>query len=210
MSSPISPALTATSSSSASAARWGRRWRAWPARGARTSASSRVARFSDAGLRDSLAVARHRDDRLRPARSARGGGAADASKNVIFMAGFKFGADAATVADLGDERAVPAMVAETFTASPHRRLLDRLRLSVRRRRRRRRRRGHRSTPPGEYANLLPRPRAHVRVPLRAQRHARPAVPAELRDRSALRRAARHRREGAATASRSTSRWAMST
>ena len=105
---------------------------------------------------------------------------------------------------------VPAIVAETFKAS---RIVafstgcvypfapvDERRLDG----------GRAARSAGRICRLLPRPRAHVRIPLGAPRHARPAVPAELRHRPALRRPARHRARRCATASRSTSPWAMST
>ena len=114
-------------------------------------------------------------------------------------------------ADLGHERARPGHRRRDLRGLAHRRLLDGVRLSVRAGGRRRRDRGHAGhAAAGRLRLLLRRPRAHVRAFLRAARHARPHRPPQLRHRHALRRAARHRRQGARRASRSTSPWATST
>ena len=94
---------------------------------------------------------------------------------------------------------VPALVAEVFRAVAHRRLLDRLRLSA----------SCRSTAAAPTEDMAPcrRPattpqscvgRERMFEYFSAQaRHAGPPGPAQLRDRHALRRAARRRRQGAA-------------
>ena len=114
-------------------------------------------------------------------------------------------------ADLGDERAGAGDGRRGLHGLAHRRLLDRLRLSVRAGRQRRRDRGRAAVPPpGDYAtSCVGRERMFEYFSARA-RHAGPPVPAELRDRHALRRAARHRPQGARRRADRSRRWAMST
>ena len=98
------------------------------------------------------------------------------------------------VADLGDECACAGAGGAGISTRPHRRVLDRLRLSLRAggRQRRRRKRGAQSA--RRIRAILRRPRAHVRIFFEAIFDARPAVPAELRHRYALWRAARYREQ----------------
>ena len=140
-------------------------------------------------------VARHRDDRLRPARPRGGRNAAEGEERHLHGR-LQVRRSRQPVHDLGDERARPGLRRGGLQGEPHRRLLDRLRLSLRAGARAAARPRGPARSAGRICRLLPRPRAHVRIPLGALRHAGPAVPAELRHRPALRRAARHRAEGA--------------
>ena len=129
--------------------------------------------------------------------------------NIVFMAGRKFGAEGNLSLTWAMNAHVPALVAQAFRAFAHRRVLDRLRLSVRAGHRQGRRRELAPDPPGEYAQSCVGRERMFEYFSRKFSHAGPAVPAELRDRHALRRAARHRHQGLARASRSTSASAMS-
>ena len=155
-----------------------------------------VARFSEPGVREALVkagvepIAADLLDRAQLEKLPK-------AANVVFMAGRKFGATGDVPLTWAMNVQVPAMVAEVFKDFAHRRLLDGLRLSVRAGGERRRERGHAAGAAARrLRHLLRRPRAHVRVFLRQARHAGPSVPPELRDRHALRRAARHRPQGA--------------
>ena len=152
-----------------------------------------VARFSEKGLRESLTahgiecIAADLLDRAQI-------DALPKLPNVIFMAGRKFGAS-------GHEDLTWAMNALRAGAGrrglrglAHRRLLDRLRLSLCRCAARRRDRSDADDAAARrLRQFLRRARADVPVFLAHARHARPHHPAQLRDRHALRRAARRRR-----------------
>ena len=130
--------------------------------------------------------------RLRPARSRPRSRRCRRRRNIVFMAGRKFGAEGNPSLTWAMNVHVPALVAQAFPAS---RIVafstgcvypfvpvdgsgaDR---------------GHGAQPARRIRPVLRRPRAHVRIFLAQVRHARPPVPAQLRDRHALRRAARHR------------------
>ena len=169
-----------------------------------------VARFSDRGVRAGLekagveTVACDLLDR-------RAVEALPRLANVVFMAGHEVRRVGQSGADLGHERACPGDRRGSLRRLAHRRLLDGVRLPVRACRRRRRHRGHAGRPPpGEYAySCVGRERMFEHFSARL-RHARPHHPAQLCHRHALRRAARHRHQGAGRASRSTSPWATST
>ena len=113
------------------------------------------------------------------------------------------------VADLGDECPRPCAGGAGLSELADRGVLDRLRLSVRAGRRQGRRRKPFAQSARRIRAILRRARAHVRIFLAQVLDAGPAVPAQLRDRHALRRAARHREQRSCRASRSTSASAMS-
>ena len=95
--------------------------------------------------------------------------------------------------DLGDERARAGAGRRGVRGLAHRRLFDRLRLSVRQCAARRRDRGDAGHAAARrLRQFLRRARGHVPVFLAHARHARPHHPAQLRDRHALWRAARRR------------------
>ena len=152
-----------------------------------------VARFSEKGLREKLAALRHRMHRGRSARPQADRGAAEARRTWCSW-------PAASSAPSGHEDLtwamnahVPALVAEAFAGSrivaystgcvyPY--------VDV-----------HHggateatpaTPPPGAYANSCVAREAHVPVFLAHARHAGPHHPPQLRDRHALRRAARRR------------------
>ena len=116
--------------------------------------------------------------------------------NVVFMAAMKFGASGNPALTWAMNVHAPAIVAETFAASrivafstgcvyPFVPVDGR------------RHRGHaRRAAAGRLRLLVRRPRAHVRAFLGAAGHPWPHRPAQLRHRHALRRPARHRRQGA--------------
>ena len=113
--------------------------------------------------------------------------------------------------DLGDERACAGAGRRGVRGLAHRRLFDRLRVPLCQRAARRRDRGDAGRPAARrLRQFLPRARRHVPVFLAHARHARPHHPPQLRDRHALRRAARRRARGCTRASRSISPPATST
>ena len=154
-----------------------------------------VARFSDAAVRDRLhgwGVETIAVDLLDRAALQ----ALPRVANIVFAAGHKFGASGNPALTWAMNTWLPGMVAETFAAS---RIVAFSTGNVypltapssggaEREQRARADRRIRAVVPG--------PRASVRVLLRPARHARAHLPPELRDRSALRRVARHRDEGA--------------
>ena len=123
--------------------------------------------------------------------------------NVVFAAGHKFGATGNPGLTWAMNALVPALVAESFRDVAHRRLLDRQRLPAEHDRPARGERGDAGRPGRRVRAELRRARAHVRVLLDEVRHAGPDLPPQLRDRHALRRARRHRRQDQARPGRST-------
>ena len=112
-------------------------------------------------------------------------------QNIVFMAGRKFGAEGDLSLTWAMNAHVPALVAQAFriraswrsrpaVSIPSCRSMAKARTKMSARSARR------------ICAILRRARAHVRVFLAAIRDAGPVVPAQLRDRHALRRAARHR------------------
>ena len=83
--------------------------------------------------------------------------------NIVFMAGRKFGAEGDLSLTWAMNAHVPALVAQAFPRVAHRRVLDRLRLSVRAGGRQRRRRGRGAQSARRIRAILRRPRAHVRI-----------------------------------------------
>ena len=155
-----------------------------------------VARFSEPGVREALVKAGVEPIAGRPARSRAAREAAEGRQRRLHGRP-QVRRHRRRAAHLGDERAGAGDGRRGLQGLAHRRLLDRLRLSVRAGRERRRHRGRAAGAAARrLRHLLRRPRAHVRVFLRQARHAGPPVPAELRDRHALRRAARRRPQGA--------------
>ena len=167
-----------------------------------------VARFSEPGVKEWLRGARHRDHQLRPAGRGRDQRAAEIAKHHLHGRA-QIRRRRQSGADLGDELARAGAGRAGLSGLAHRRLLDRLRLSVRARRRQRLGRNHAAQSARRICAILRRARAHVRIFLAPVQNAGPAVPPELCDRHALWRAARHRHQGARRASRSTSASAMS-
>ena len=156
-----------------------------------------VARFSEPGAARGAGAGRRRDDRRPTCSTAPRSRALPKAANVVFMAGRKFGATGDVPLTWAMNVQVPAMVAEVFKASRIVAFSTGCVYPVRAGRERRRDRGRAAGAAARrLRQLLRRPRAHVRVFLGAARHAGPAVPAQLRDRHALRRAARHRPQGA--------------
>ena len=157
-----------------------------------------VARFSDPAVRE---AARARTaSRRSPATCSTAAPIAALPKlpNVVFAAGHKFGATGDPALTWAMNAHVPALVAERFRGVADRRLLDRQRLSASSGVGTAARREDDAARAGRRVRaVVPRPRAHVRVLLGQPRHAGPDLPPQLRDRHALRRAARHRVEGAA-------------
>src|SRR5450432_460731 len=94
--------------------------------------------------------------------------------------------------DLRDERPCPCPGRASLWGIANRGVLHRLRLSVRADRRQRRRRGAGAQSARRIRAILRRARTHVRIFLAQILNARAPIPAELRHRHALRRAARHR------------------
>ena len=202
---------TATSWCWASAARWARRWRAWPSGRRRGKRVIGVARFSEPGVREALGQGRRRADRRPTCSIARALESAAEGRQRRLHGRPQVRRHRRRAAHLGDERAGAGDGGRGVQGLAHRRLLDRLRLSLRAGRQRRRDRGRAAGAAARrLRQFLRRPRAHVRVLLGPARHAGPPVPPELRDRHALRRAARRRPQGARRRDRSTSPWAMST
>ena len=119
-----------------------------------------VARFSEADLRGKLnaygvdAIACDLLDRAAVQKLPQ-------TRNVVFMAGRKFGAQDNPALTWAMNVHVPAIVAEHFRDLPHRRLLHRLRLSVRCHRQPRRDRGHPAIRPRRIRQFLHRARADV-------------------------------------------------
>ena len=131
--------------------------------------------------------------------------------NIVFMAAMKFGATGNPALTWAMNVHVPAIVAETFPAArivafstgcvyPFVPVAER----------RGDRGDARRAAAGRLRQLLRRPRAHVRAFLRAPRHARPHRAPQLRDRHALRRAARRRHQGARRRRNRSSPWGTST
>ena len=83
--------------------------------------------------------------------------------NIVFMAGRKFGAEGDLSLTWAMNAHVPALVAQAFAGFPDRRVLDRLRLSVRRRQRQGRRRNAGAQSARRIRAILRRARAHVRI-----------------------------------------------
>ena len=129
--------------------------------------------------------------------------------NIVFMAGRKFGAEGDLSLTWAMNAHVPALVAQAFpdsrivafstgcvypfvpsTAKAPTRAVS-------------------PNPPGEYAQSCVGRERMFEYFSHKFANARPAVPAELRDRHAIWRAARHREQGSCRASRSTSASAMS-
>ena len=153
-----------------------------------------VARFSAHGLEEGLrahGVETVRADLLERSEIDRLPRAA----NVVFMAGQKFGTSGAPSQTWAMNTLLPAYVAEAMAGKPDRGVLHRLRLRVRTCRLGRRDRGDAPHAAGRVRGELRRPGAHPPVALGAAWNPRPAVPAQLRDRPALRRPARRRPAG---------------
>ena len=87
--------------------------------------------------------------------------------NIVFMAGRKFGAEGDLSLTWAMNSHVPALVAQAFAGFAHRRVLDRLRLSVRAGGRQGLGRGHGAQSARRIRAILRRARAHVRVFLAA-------------------------------------------
>ena len=186
----------AISSSSASPARWGRRWRAWPsARRRRAASSASPASATARCATGSASTASRRSPAtcsIAP-RSPR----CPTRRTSIFAAGHKFGASGAPALTWAMNTHVPALVAERYRAA---RIVAFSTGNV-----------YGLVPVGgagaseatradagrRVRAVVPRPRAHVRVLLGEARHAGPHRPPQLRDRHALRRRLRCRREGLA-------------
>ena len=112
-----------------------------------------VARFTEKGLREKLDRARASNASRPICSTASRSSALPKLPNVIFMAGRKFGAAGHEAFTWAMNAHVPALVAESFRRLAHRRVLDRLRVPLRRRAARRRDRGDADAPPpGDYAN----------------------------------------------------------
>ncbi len=169
-----------------------------------------VARFSEPGLREKLTacgiecIAADLLDREQIE-------ALPKLANVVFMAGRKFGSSGHEDLTWAMNAHVPALVAEAFAGSrivaystgcvyPY----------VERAARRRDRGDAGDAAARRLRQFLRRARGHVPVFLAHARHARPHHPAQLRDRHALRRAARRRDARAHRARRSISPPATST
>ena len=201
---PTSRRSTATSCCSASAARWGRRWRGWRAAPRPSSASSPSPASATRPSRR-----RSRPQGVEPIRADLLDRAAIAGlprvPNVILMAGHKFGTSDAPSRTWATNTILSGFVAEAMAGEPDRRVLDRQRLPVPARRLAAARREDEPLlpAPGDYAASCIGPRARAALVLRDARHAGPDLPAQLRDRPALRRAPRRRRARCATASPST-------
>ena len=118
-------------------------------------------------------------------------------QNIVFMAGRKFGAEGDLSLTWAMNAHVPALVAQAFCHSRIVAFSTGCVYPVRARRRQGIGREHAAQPARRICAVLRRPRAHVRIFLAQIFDAGPAVPAELRHRHALRRAARHRDQGPA-------------
>ena len=115
--------------------------------------------------------------------------------NVVYLAGFKFGASAAPHRTWAMNALLPALVAERFSAA---RVVALSTGNVYPQVPVGRRRSHGADAAGAGGRVravVPRTRAHVRVHGGDARHAIGADPPQLRDRPALRRAGRRRRKG---------------
>ena len=138
-----------------------------------------VARFSEAGVRKKLetcgieTIACDLLDRAEVATLPQ-------IRNVIFMAGRKFGAQTDPALTWAMNVHVPAIVAEFFRGSRIVRLLDRLRLSVRRGRKPGRERSHSVGAAWRIRKFLRRTRTDLRIFFATSRHTGPSVPPELR------------------------------
>ena len=117
--------------------------------------------------------------------------------NVIFMAGQKFGTTGAPAHDLGDEHDRPGELRRALPRLAHRRVLDGQRVRAHADRVRRVARDRRARAGRRVRGVVPGARARVRAVRRAAWNARRDRAAQLRDRSALRRARRHRAQGEA-------------
>ena len=162
-----------------------------------------VARFSDPARRGGAGGARSRADPRRPARprsdrapAARAERDPDGRPQVRH--------ERRAVAHVGDEHHPADVRRRGDGGEPDRGVLDRQRLPVRPGRLGRRD-GGRAAPAGSrrLRGELHRPRAGAALVLRDARHAGPDLPAQLRDRPALRRACTTSRARCATASPST-------
>ena len=181
------------------------------ARGAGQARRSASRASRSRGLRERWR-ARRRDASRATCSTATRSRACRRSPNVVFMAGHEVRLDRRRAPHLGDERAragARRRGVRGARASSRSRPAASIR-SCRSTAAARPRTRPPTPPPGEYANsCVGRERMFEHFSRRA-RHAGPADPAQLRDRHALRRAARRGAQGAATASRSTSPWATST
>ena len=155
-----------------------------------------VARFSEPGVKDWLqarGIETINCDLLDEAAIK----ALPKAPNIVFMAGRKFGAEGDLSLTWAMNSHVPALVAQAFAGSRIVAFSTGCVYPFVPVDGKGARRGHGAQSARRIRAILRRARAHVRVFLAARFDAGPAVPAQLRDRHALRRAARHREQGAA-------------
>ena len=137
---------------------------------------------------------RHRSHLLRPPRSGAGRAAAE-GRNVLFLAGRKFGSSGRPDLTWSQNVVVPAIVAPHFAESRIVVFSTRQRLPAGRPRSARLDRDGPRSPGRRVRADLRRPRARLRARAARARHALPAVPPVLRGRPALRHAGRPRAHG---------------
>ena len=128
-----------------------------------------------AGAAGACSTRRHRDAGVRSARPGRRG-RPSRCRNVVFMAGLKFGAAGDPGLTWAMNVHMPALVAERFRAARSR-VLDRLRLSVRAGRPEWSHRGRGARSARRIRDELPRPRADYSNISGTSRNPGPAVPA---------------------------------
>ena len=148
-----------------------------------------------AGAAGKSAARRHRDAGVRSARPGRRGRPSRCRQRRVHGR-LQVRRRRRSGPDLGDERAYARAGRRAVPRGPDRRLLDRLRLSVRAGRPGWLHRGRGARSARRIRDELPRPRADYSIFLGTSRNSGPAVPAELRDRIALRRIARRGAQGA--------------